>query len=134
MLQRDELELLNSRVTIILGLVLVAFGILAFGFWNHQIAQSPYYTQLAERNRIRDTPLAAPRGRIYDRENRIVADSRPTFNLILIRENSLRSVEETIDLLSAGIDLGSEELLKRIEPYLDEPEYEPILLAEDLSP
>ncbi len=105
-----------------------------FGFWNHQIAQSPYYTQLAERNRIRDIPLAAPRGRIYDREKRVVADSRPTFNLILTRENSLRSVEETIDLLSPGIDLSAEELLRRIEPYLEEPEYEPILLAEDLSP
>ena len=133
MLQRNELELLNSRVTIILGLVLLAFGVLTFGFWNHQIARSPYYQQLAERNRIRDIPLAAPRGRIYDREHRIIADSRPSFNLILTRENSARSVEETIDLLAPGIELSEAELLSRIEPYLDEPEYEPILLAEDLS-
>ena len=133
MFQRNELELLNSRVTVILGLVLLAFGVLTFGFWNHQIARSPYYRQLAERNRVRDIPLPAPRGQIYDRENRIIADSRPSFDLILTRENSDRSVEETIDLLGPGIELSEEELLSRIEPYLDEPEYEPILLSEDLS-
>jgi penicillin-binding protein 2 len=133
MFQRNELELLNSRVTVILGLVLLAFGVLTFGFWNHQIARSPYYRQLAERNRLRDIPLPAPRGQIYDRENRIIADSRPSFDLILTRENSDRSVEESIDLLDSGIELSAEELLSRIEPYLDQPEYEPILLAEDLS-
>ncbi len=133
MLQRNELERLNVRVTIILVLVLIAFGVLTFGFWNHQIAQSPYYRQLAERNRIRDIPLAAPRGHIYDRENRIIADSRPSFNLILTRENSARSVAETIDLLAPGIDDSKEEIWRRIEPYLEAPEYEPILIAEDLS-
>ena len=133
MFQRNELELLNSRVTVILGLVLLAFGVLTFGFWNHQIARSPYYRQLAERNRVRDIPLPAPRGRVYDRENRIIADSRPAFDLILTRENSDRSVAETIDLLGPGIELSEEQLLSRVEPYLDQPEYEPILLAEDLS-
>ncbi len=133
MFQPNELERLNGRVSIILGLVVLAFGVLAFGFWSHQIARSPYYRQLAERNRIRDIPLAAPRGHIYDRENRIIADSRPSFNLILTRENSARSVEETIDLLAPGIELSRAEMLTRIKPYLDEPEYEPILLAEDLS-
>ena len=133
MRQRDELELLNSRITVVLGLVLLAFAILAFGFWDHQVARSPYYQQLAERNRIREIPLAAPRGNIYDRENRIIADNRPSFNLLLTRESSPRSIDETVAILALGIDRSEAELLERIEPYLDEPAYEPILLREDLS-
>ena len=133
MLQREELEILSARITVILGLIVLAFGILLFGFWNHQIAQAPYYRQLADQNRIRDIPLAAPRGQILDREGRIIADSRPSFNLILTRENSARSVEETIDLLVPGIEATREDLLRRVEPHLTEPAYEPILLAEDLS-
>lgn len=133
MRQRDELELLNSRITVVLGLVLLAFGILAFGFWDHQVARSTYYQQLAERNRIREIPLAAPRGDIYDRENRIIADNRPSFNLLLTRESSPRSIDETVAILAAGIDSSAAGLLERIEPHLGEPAYEPILLREDLS-
>ncbi len=133
MRQRDELELLDSRITVVLGLVLLAFGVLMFGFWNHQIVRSSYYQNLAERNRIREIPLAAPRGNIYDSENRIIVDNRPSFNLLLTRENSLRSTEETIAILASGIDSSEAEMLKRIEPHLGKPAYEPLLLDEDLS-
>ena len=133
MRQRDELELLNSRIMVVLGAILVAFAILAFGFWRHQIAQSPYYRQLAERNRIRDLPLEAPRGNIYDRELRVIADNRPSWNLILTREDSPRSPEETIAILAEGMDVTEGEMLDRLDRRRSSPEYQSILLYEDLS-
>ena len=133
MRQRDELELLNSRIVVVLGAILVAFAILVFGFWRHQIAQSPYYQGLAERNRIRDIPLEAPRGKIYDRERRIIADNRPSWNLTLTREDSPRSPEETIAILAAGLDATEEEMLDRLDRRRSSPEYQSILLYEDLS-
>ena len=133
MRQREELELLKRRIAAIFALILLAFGVLVFGFWNHQIAQSPRYRQLAERNRIRDIPLAAPRGSILDREFRIIADSRSSYNLMLTRENSPRHPEETIAILASGIEASERELLRWFEPHRDEPEYKAIPLKEDLS-
>ena len=133
MRQREEIELLKGRITVIFVLILLAFGVLALGFWNHQIAQSPRYRLLAERNRIRDIPLAAPRGRILDREHRVIADSRPSYNLVLTRENSRRDPEQTIAILASGIEASERELLEWFELHRDEPEYKPTLLKEDLS-
>ncbi len=133
MQQRDELELLNSRVTIVLCLVIVAFGILIFGFWRTQIRDAPYYRQRAERNRIQDIPVTAPRGRIYDREHRILADNVPAYNLSLMREDSLRSSEETIALLAPGMEVSEHEMLARVADASSEPAHQPVLLRRSLS-
>src|SRR5262245_65925031 len=114
MRQRDELQLLRWRISFVGYVVAAALLVLAFGFWNAQIVQSGYYQLRAEQNRIREIPLPAPRGRIYDREHRILADNRPSYNILLIRENSPHTLEETAEMLSGGISMTKEEVLDRI--------------------
>ena len=133
MQQREELELLNSRIAIILGLTLVAFGILVLGFWRTQITLSPQYIKLAERNSIRDIRLTAPRGRIFDRENRLLADNIPAYNLSLVREGSTRTTSETIAMLAGGLEVSAEQLIERVERAGSRPIHEPILLRENLT-
>src|SRR5437667_975524 len=133
MRQRDELELLRWRVSFIGYVIASALLVLEFGFWNAQIVQSGYYQQRAEQNRIREIPLPAPRGRIYDRYHRILADNRPSNNLILIRENSPHTVEQTAAMLSVGIDISKEDLLDRINRKRRQPKFRPIVLKEDVS-
>jgi penicillin-binding protein 2 len=135
MLPRVESEKLNSRITQIVAGVVVAFAILGFGFWKHQIAESLRYSELAERNRVREVPLAAPRGRILDREGRVIADSRRSYRLVIRREGRQRPIEETFALLAEGMEETADELMIRfteredaVVPYL------PVVLSEDLSP
>src|SRR5204863_9063703 len=101
---------------------------LACGYWNVQIIQSGYYQQRAEQNRIREIPLRAPRGRIYDRDHRILAGNRPSYNIILIRENSPHAIEQTADMLSAGIGMSKEELMERINRNRRETKFSRIVL------
>src|SRR4029077_13441460 len=110
MRQREELELLQWRVSFVGYVIVSALLVLGFGFWNAQIVQSGYYQQRAEQNRIREIPLPAPRGKIYDRNHRILADNRPSYNILLIRENSPHSVEETAAILSPGISISKDDL------------------------
>src|SRR6476619_7091004 len=105
MQQRDEIDLFRWRISFIGYVVAASLLVLLFGYWNAQIVQSDYYQQKAEENRIRQIPLIAPRGRIYDREHRIIADNRPSYNIILIRENSPHSVDQTASMLSSGISM-----------------------------
>ena len=58
----------------ILGILLV----LAYGLWRLQVMQSDLYANLAERNRIRNVPILAPRGKILDREGREVFGRQKT--------------------------------------------------------
>src|SRR2546422_1623753 len=133
MQQREELELLRWRISFIGYVIVAALLVLTVGFWNHQIVQSTYYEQRAEQNRVREIPLLAPRGRIYDRFHRVLADNRPSYNVMLIRENSPHSVEQTAAMLSAGVSMSKDELLDRINRKRREPKFRPIILKEDVS-
>jgi penicillin-binding protein 2 len=135
MLQREELELLRWRISIIGYVIVAVLLVLVFGFWNAQVVQVGYYQQRAEQNRIREIPLLAPRGKIYDREHRIIADNRPSYNIILIRENSPHTVDRTVTMLGPGIGMSKEELQERIDRSVKrrDPKFRPIVLKEDVS-
>jgi penicillin-binding protein 2 len=135
MLQREEHELLRWRISFIGYVIVAALLVLAFGFWNMQIVQVNYYQQRADQNRVREIPLIAPRGRIYDREHRVLADNRPSYNIILIRENSPHTVEQTAAMLSSGISMSKDEVLESINRSIRRhvPKFRPIILKEDVS-
>ena len=133
MRQRDEQELQQWRITFVGYVIVAALLILTFGFWNHQIVHSTHYDQLAEQNRVRYIPLVAPRGRIYDRYHRLLADNRPSYNIVLIRESSPHTVEQTAAILAPGIAIPLEDLLDRINRRHREPKFRPIVLKEDVS-
>ena len=135
MLQRDELELFRWRINFVAYVIVAALLVLVFGFWNAQIVQVSYYQQRAEQNRVKEIPLLAPRGRIYDREHRILADNRPSYNIILIRENSPHTTDQTAEMLSAGISMSKEEVLERVTRSIKrrDPQFRPIVLKEDVA-
>lgn len=129
----DQQQQLNGRVTVVEYFVLTAFAVLVFGFWHHQVIREGYFAELADRNRFREIKLLAPRGRIYDREGRLLVDNRPSYNIVLIRENSPRTSEETASRLAVGIALPEKEILDRINRHRKEPRYQPIVVKEDVS-
>ena len=133
MQQREEFRLLRRRIQLLSYTVIGALIVLCFGFWNHQMVYSSYYADRAEQNRVREIPLIAPRGRIYDRNHRLIADNRPSYDIVLIRENSPRPPEQTIDILAAGIDVSVEELKEIVGKRKRDPKFRPIVLKEDIS-
>src|SRR5262245_31266302 len=100
-----------------------------------QIVQVTYYQQRADQNRVREIPLLAPRGRIYVRQHRVLTDNRPSYNIILIRENSPHTIEQTAAMLSSGISMSKEEVLESITRAIKRhiPKFRPIILKEDVS-
>ena len=80
-------------------LAVVQYGILlmmlalAAGLWRLQVLNVENYRALAEQNRIRKEPILAPRGKLFDRENRLVVDNYPSVSCFLVREQS-RNVDD----------------------------------------
>jgi penicillin-binding protein 2 len=133
MQQRDELDLLKRRINIVGYTIVLLLGILTAGFWHAQVVESAHYIELADKNRIKTIPLIAPRGKILDRYGRVLADNRPSYDIVYIREGSRRTQEETTEMLAAGIDVPAEELLNRIDRKRNDPKFRPIVLKEDVS-
>jgi len=132
MFGRDE-KVSEIRLTAAQYIILGIFLVLAYGLWRLQVMQSDYYSLAAEKNRIRNVPVLAPRGKILDREGRIIVDNYPSFSALLLRDSS-RDLSADSDLIAQGLHLDPNEVRARIKRFASMPQYQPIFLKEDITP
>src|SRR5579864_8509184 len=95
--------------------VAATFLVLLLGYWRIEITQHQHYVEQAERNRIRDLPVIAPRGRILDREGRVLVDNFPAFSILLSRENAAGLTGERLARLASGLGLDPDEVNQLVE-------------------
>ena len=69
------------------SIIVSALAVVLFGrlIWL-QVVKYDYYTDLAQGNRVRIEPQPAPRGIIYDRHGKILAENKPAYQLELVPE------------------------------------------------
>jgi len=103
---------------------------LLVGYWRLQIGQHRLYLDLAERNRIRILPVIAPRGRILDRDGRVLADNFPAFSVQLLRESVAEISPERIAGIARGLQLDPEELRGTLQRTASLPRFQPVLLKQ----
>ncbi len=129
---RDE-KVSTTRLTAVQYIVLGVFLILAYGLWRLQVSQSDSYASLAEKNRTRDVPILAPRGRILDRYGRTIVDNYPSYTALLLRDSS-RDLNADADLIAQGLHMDVKEVRERIHRMASMPQYQPIYLKDDITP
>src|ERR1700730_18595196 len=132
MFGRDE-KVSAIRLTAAQYIILAIFLVLAYGLWRLQVMQSDYYALAAEKNRIRNVPILAPRGKILDREGRTIVENYPSFSALLLRDSS-RDLNADADLIAQGLHLDPSEVRTRIRHFSSMPQYQPIFLKEDITP
>ncbi len=121
------------RLTAAQYIILAVFLFLTYGLWRLQVAQSDMYASLAEKNRIRNVPILAPRGKILDRQGRIIVDNYPSFTALLMRDSS-RDLNEDVELIASGLHLDPKDVRDRIRKFTGMPQYQPIYLKDDITP
>jgi penicillin-binding protein 2 len=132
MFGRDE-KVSQLRLTAVQYVLLGIFLVLAFGLWRLQVARSDYYSTLAEQNRIKQVPILAPRGKILDREGRIIVDNYPSFSVLLLRDQN-RDLQADADKIAAGLHIPPDELRARLKRMAAVPGYQPLFLKDDITP
>jgi penicillin-binding protein 2 len=132
MLGRDD-KVSEFRLTAAQYMILAVFLVLAYGLWRLQVMESNLYATLAEKNRIRNVPILAPRGKILDREGRIIVDNYPSFSALLLRDTP-HDLNADADLIAQGLHLDPNDVRTRIRHYASSPQYQPIFLKEDITP
>jgi len=108
-----------------------------------QVVEGTNYAAAARANQVRHIPVAAPRGRIYDRNGVLLVRSRPSYVCAMI-PSDVKDPEATIHALSQVLALPEAALWKRLlhhrgvdykdfdELAVSEP-YGPVILASELS-
>ena len=91
------------------------------------------YRVLAEQNRVRKVPVLAPRGRIFDREGRIMVDNYPSVTCFLLREQQ-KSLDADLPLIAEGLHMPLEQMQATLRHFQYAPKYQPIPLKQDITP
>jgi penicillin-binding protein 2 len=130
-LARDE-KVSAAKLHAIQYLVVILLAVLAAGMWRLQILGADGYRVLADANRIRKLPVLAPRGKIFDREGRILVDNYPSVSCFLLREQA-KDLQADIPLIARGLDLPVEQIQTSIRRYASSPKYEWIPLKQDIT-
>ena len=119
-------------------LILVSYGIvlgiilLLLGFWKLQIVQSGHYSDLAEKNRVRSIPIIAPRGKILDRNGRVIVDNYPSFSILLLRDDPAQ-IQKDLPQITAGLNITPEDLKQQLDEAKIEPKFQPIIVKPEAT-
>src|SRR5215813_11851336 len=108
MLNREE-KLPGIKLTIIQYVIVGILLILVFGLWRLQVVGAENYHALAEANRIRKVPILAPRGKLFDREGRLLVDNYPSVTCYLLREQ-VKDLDADLPLISRGLHIPVEQI------------------------
>ena len=74
----------ESRLTMVVFLIGAVWLILVARLFYLQVLEGDQYRDSAERNSVRAHRVMAPRGMILDRSGRILVDSRPSFDVLVV--------------------------------------------------
>ncbi|RPI18514.1 MAG: penicillin-binding protein 2 [Acidobacteriales bacterium] len=110
--------------------MVAVFLYLVAGFWELQVRNPEFYSEQADRNRIKALPIPAPRGKILDRDGRVIVDNHSSFSLILSRENLKQG---HIGQVAEGLRIDYEELTAQLKRFASRPRYQPIIIKEELT-
>ena len=99
---RDDPKLASGKIAVFQYGIVGVFLFLISGFWNLQVRNPDLYSERAESNRIKAVPIGAPRGKILDRDGRVIVDSHSSYSVLLSRENlnleHLRAIADGLNL------------------------------------
>ena len=99
--------------------------VLSIRLWHLQIMQGNEMRQQSEMNRIRIKKVLAPRGIMFDRMGKILADTRPSFNLYITPED-IKDFNQTVDGLSGLMGIDREEIIEKLKAASNFPSSFPV--------
>ena len=125
-------KLSTLKLTVVqYGILLMMLALVA-GLWRLQVLGAENFRQLAEQNRIRKVPVMAGRGKLFDREGRLLVDNYPSVSCFLVREQN-HKVDADLPLIARGLNLDLEQLTATLRHYRSAPGYQPIPIKTDIS-
>ena len=130
----DHVQNLAARVTTIQVVAFLLLAVLGVRLYYLQIVKGAYYSEKAENQRVRMIPIPAPRGAIFDRNGKILVDSRPTYNVVLANEPIKKiDLSSRVDDYAAGLSLDHQFVVERLSLIKKQNDFETMVLKENAT-
>ena len=130
----DQIQNLGLRVGAIQATAFILLTLLGVRLYYLQIVKGDFYKERAENQRVRLIPIRAPRGAIFDRNGKLLVDSRPTYNVVLSNE-PLKSinVNDRVDDYSRGLKIDRQFIVERLNLIKKQNDFEAMVLKENVA-
>jgi penicillin-binding protein 2 len=123
-------DLFEHRLAVLFAVISGLLVVLALRLWQIQIVQGEYFLRLSEENRLRVSPVEAPRGQILDRQGRPLTLNRPAFTVSLL-PMELRHPEQVIPEIGRRLGMTPPEVATKLAEARGRP-FEPVRLKRDV--
>ena len=131
----SESRVLQQKFLFLRLLIVTLFAILALQLLRMQVLQGDEYRLRAQNNRLREVPLTASRGLIYDRYGTLLVENVPSFSAAVVpadlpgeeQERVLRELETLLDISATKMSLQVDAQRRGQDPF------SPLILKRELS-
>ena len=121
------------RRTLVLGAgTLLGLGVLVGRLSQLQVVQAEEYATLATNNQFNFRLVPPPRGLIKDRNGVILAGNRPSFRVLVVRDET-KDLDQTLDLLGRLLPDTLERRRNIIREVNAAPRFSPVPVKSDLT-
>jgi penicillin-binding protein 2 len=117
------------RARAALWIVGAALGVLVTAFFRTQIIRNQEWSLRSEENRLREVPLPAPRGNIFDRTGRIIAENVVGYTVSLLPQ-SIESLRGTLQRVAQMVPLSKGEMDAALRRYRRSPVRPTVILPD----
>jgi penicillin-binding protein 2 len=121
MLILDELKKNDPQLRIVAGMLAAGLFILLAGLWWVQVVSARKYQGHLETQSYRTIRLPAMRGKILDREGRVLAENRPRYNLSLYLDDLRKQFKAASDAEYASATNARAQFIAAREKQLGRP-------------
>lgn len=128
----DYSQNLGFRVGTIQIAAFIMLALLGGRLYYLQVVKGSHYSERAENQRIRFIPIPASRGAIFDRNGKMLVDSRPTYNVVLSNEPIKKiDVSARVPDYSQGLNLERKFVVERLDLIKKQNDFETMVLKEN---
>jgi penicillin-binding protein 2 len=125
----------RKGVKFIWFLVVLAMFVLAGRVFYLDFVRGAFYSEISKGNRVREIVIKAPRGKIFDKFGKILAQNTPSVDAIVIPSDlpeSLAEKQKIAVILAEILNLDKKEIEELIESQ-DKNSLKPVLIKENIT-
>ena len=127
-----EQQLFNSRIILMVFMLLGMAALVILRLTQLQVLKYEYYSAASSGNQIRAEPIPPIRGLILDRNGKVLAENKPSYQLEITPERVPDMPDTLARLVAAGI-LAAEDLAELRELLASRRSFETLVIAEHLD-
>src|SRR5437764_5188682 len=125
------LESPRLRLGVVAIVIVSLFAALLARLWYLQVLAAPSYRVQADVNRVRTVYTEAPRGRILDRQGRVIVDNKVSDAIVVSRGELGKHSGDVLPKLSSLLNIPLPDLQRRVDDKRYS-QFKPVPVAEDV--